>query len=247
MSVLHRRDIKLDGSARALLTAYGGFGASLMPTLSFEAVLWVRRGGVYAVANIRGGNEYGRAWHEAARKAGRFLVFADFAACARALVAQGFTRAEHLAIKGGSNGGLLVAAVMERYPGLVGAVVSEVPVTDMLRFQKYTVGAYWMSEYGNPDDPADFEVLRAYSPLHNVEPGRSYPPILITTADHDDRVLPAHAYKFAATLQDAATSKDSVYLRVGFRAGHGAGRPTDKQIGDMADVQAFLEAVLTSG
>lgn len=244
MSVLHRRDLKLDGHARALLTAYGGFGASILPTLSFEAVLWVRRGGVYAVANIRGGNEYGRAWHEAARKAGRLLCFADFAACAEALSAQGYTRADRLAIKGGSNGGLLVAAVMERRPELVGAVVCEVPVTDMLRFQKFTVGAYWMSEYGDPDKPEDFAILKSYSPLHNIAAGRRYPPILITTADHDDRVVPAHAYKFAAALQEAAPADSTILLRVGMRAGHGAGRPTDKLIGDIADVQAFLEAVL---
>jgi prolyl oligopeptidase len=243
-SVMHKRGLKLDGHARGLLTAYGGFGASIMPTLSFEAVLWVRSGGVYAIANIRGGNEYGRAWHEAARKAGRRLVFADFAACAQALVAQGYTRPGRLAIKGGSNGGLLVAAVMQRYPGLVGAVVSEVPVTDMLRFQKFTVGAYWMSEYGDPDVAEDFATLRSYSPLHNIEKGRKYPPILITTADHDDRVLPAHAYKFAAALQEAAPADSTILLRVGMRAGHGAGRPTDKLIGDIADVQAFLDAAL---
>jgi prolyl oligopeptidase len=245
MSVIHRRDLVLDGRARALLSAYGGFGVSLMPTLSFEAVLFVRRGGVYAIANIRGGTEYGRDWHEAARKAGRFKCFADFAACAEALAAQGYTRAERLAIKGGSNGGLLVATMMERHKELLGAVVCEVPVTDMLRFQKFTVGAYWMSEYGNPDDPEDFKILRSYSPLHNVAPGGVYPPILITTADHDDRVLPAHAYKFAAALQAHASPDNTVLLRVGFRAGHGAGRPTDKLIGDIADVQAFLEAVLT--
>lgn len=244
VTIIHRADIARDGTCRALLTGYGGFGISLLPSLSFEAVNWVRRGGVFAVANLRGGAEYGRAWHDAARKRHKTRSFDDFVACAEHLIATGYTSPERLAIKGTSNGGLLVSACMIRRPDLFGAVVAEVPVTDMLRFHKFTVGGYWISDYGDPDDAEDFAILRGYSPLHTIEHDQRYPPILITTADHDDRVVPAHAYKLTAALQETQPVDSKVFLRVGARAGHGAGRPTEKLINDLADVAAFLETVL---
>jgi prolyl oligopeptidase len=198
-------------------------------------------GGVYAMANMRGGSEYGETWHQAGMLDKKQNVFDDFIAAAEWLIGNGYTRPERLAIRGGSNGGLLVAACMLQRPELYGAVVCQVPVIDMLRYHKFTVGRYWVPEYGNAENSrAEFDFLRAYSPLHNVRDGTEYPPILITSADTDDRVVPSHAKKFAATLQEKAAGINPILLRVETKAGHGGGKPTAKRIEEQADVYAFL-------
>ncbi len=248
MFLTHRKGISADGTHRAMLYGYGGFNISLTPSFSLSRLLWLERGGIYAVANLRGGNEYGEAWHKAGMMHNKQTVFDDFIAAAQWLVAAGYTTSRRLAVNGGSNGGLLVAACMLQRPDLFGAVVSQVPVTDMLRFHRFTAGRFWTSEYGNAEaDAADFRTLYAYSPLHNVRVGAVYPPILITTGDTDDRVVPAHSYKFTATLQYAAHSSQTVLLRVETNAGHGAGKPTAKQIAEIVDVHAFLSTELADG
>ncbi|MBL8838417.1 MAG: S9 family peptidase [Alphaproteobacteria bacterium] len=240
MTLIHRRDLVFSGDTPTRLTGYGGFNIALLPSFGFGIALWVRLGGVFAVASIRGGGEYGRAWHDAARGAAKETSFDDFIACAEWLVAEKITRPARLAISGGSNGGLLVSACMERRPDLFGAVVCSVPVTDMLRFHKFTFGAFWVSDYGDPDKAGDFAVLRRYSPLHNVGRGAKYPPLLVTTADHDDRVVPSHAYKLVATLRAEADPANRILLRVDRRAGHGMGKPTDMVIAELVDTTAFL-------
>jgi len=244
MWLIHRPDIMPAPDTPAFLTAYGGYGNSRYPGFSFPCLNWVRNGGLYVVASIRGGQEYGAKWHDAARGHATHNRFDDFIACAEWLIDNKLTSVRRLAIVGGSHGGLLVTACMLQRPDLFGAVVSMVPVTDMLRFHRFTVGGAWVSEYGSPDDPEDFSVLRAYSPLHNVDPETAYPPILITTGDHDDRVAPLHAYKLAATLQECGHPDNKVLLRVDRRAGHGMGKPTEKIIAEIADIQAFLTAAL---
>ncbi|HEU4321590.1 MAG TPA: prolyl oligopeptidase family serine peptidase [Roseiflexaceae bacterium] len=242
--VICRRGLALDGSHPTLLYGYGGFNISLMPDFSPSRIAWLEQGGVYAIANLRGGSEYGEAWHRAGMLDQKQRVFDDFVAAAEHLIAQGYTDRRRLAIMGGSNGGLLVAACMLQRPELFGAVICAVPVIDMLRYHHFTVGRYWTGEYGNADeDPEHFRFLLAYSPLHNIRPGAVYPPILILTADTDDRVVPAHARKFAAALQHDAP-EGVVLLRVEQRAGHGHGRPTAKVIEETADVYAFLLKVL---
>jgi len=239
--VCHRRGLALDGSHPLILSGYGGFAISVGPSYVGSTFAFLEQGGVYAVACLRGGGEYGEEWHRAGMLANKQNVFADFAAAAKHLVAQGYTTHDRLAIRGGSNGGLLVAATMLLYPDLFGAVVCQVPVIDMLRYHRFTVGSFWVGEYGNAEaSEQEFKTLLAYSPLHNVRPGHRYPPILITTAESDDRVWPAHAYKFAATLQHAAPDDATVLLRVETRAGHGAGKPTAKVIEEQADVFAFV-------
>ncbi|GAB4213299.1 MAG: prolyl oligopeptidase family serine peptidase [Roseiflexaceae bacterium] len=244
--LIFRRGLALDGSHPTLLYGYGGFNISLMPDFTPSRIAWLEQGGVYAIANLRGGGEYGEAWHRAGMLDQKQRVFEDFIAAAEHLIAQGYTNSRRLAIMGGSNGGLLVAACMLQRPDLFGAVVCAVPVIDMLRYHHFTIGRYWTGEYGNADeDPEHFRFLLAYSPLHNIRPGAGYPPILILTADSDDRVVPAHARKFAAALQHAAGPGDNpVLLRVEQRAGHGFGRPTAKVIDETADVYAFLLKVL---
>ncbi len=244
MTLIHRRDLVFHGDTPTRLWGYGGFNVSLLPNFSFAVALWVRLGGVYAIASIRGGGEYGRAWHDGARGASKENSFDDFIACAEWLVAEKITRPGRLAISGGSNGGLLVAACMERRPDLFGAVLCAVPVTDMLRFHKHTFGAFWVSDYGDPDRAEDFAVLRRYSPLHNVARGAKYPPLMVTTADHDDRVVPSHAYKFVATLRAEADPANRILLRVDRRAGHGMGKPTDMVIEEIVDTTAFLADAL---
>ncbi len=242
--VVCRRGLALDGSHPTLLYGYGGFNISLMPDFSPSRIAWLEQGGVYAIANLRGGGEYGEAWHRAGMLDQKQRVFDDFVAAAEHLVALGYTDRRRLAIMGGSNGGLLVAACMLQRPELFGAVVCAVPVIDMLRYHRFTVGRYWTGEYGNADEhPEHFRFLLAYSPLHNIRPGAAYPPALILTADTDDRVVPAHARKFAAALQHAAPGGLAL-LRVEQRAGHGLGRPTAKVIEETADVYAFLLKVL---
>jgi len=240
MFITHRRGIKLDGANPTLLYGYGGFNIPLTPYFSVSNLVWMEMGGVYAVANIRGGGEYGREWHEAGMRKNRQNVFDDFIAAAEWLIESDYTQPSKLAIAGGSNGGLLVAACMVQRPDLYGAVLPAVGVLDMLRFNKFTIGWAWESDYGSPQDPEEFSVLRAYSPLHNLKPGTKYPAVLITTADHDDRVVPAHSFKFAAALQEAQGGDAPTLIRIETRAGHGAGKPTWMRIEELADQWAFL-------
>lgn len=237
----HRQDLILDGSHPTLLYGYGGFNINMTPLFSPTRLAWIERGGVYAQACLRGGNEYGEAWHEAGMLANKQNVFDDFIAAAEWLVASGYTRNGRLAIEGRSNGGLLVAACMTQRPELFGAVHCGVPVIDMLRYHKFTAGRYWTSEYGNAEANAnDFAFMMAYSPLHNVRSGVNYPPTLITTADTDDRVVPMHAKKFAAALQTADPGTNPLLIRIETKAGHGLGKPTAKVIEEAGDVYSFL-------
>lgn len=240
--VTAKKGLRRTGDHPTLLYGYGGFNVGLTPAFSPSVIHWLEIGGVYAVANLRGGDEYGEAWHEAGMLDQKQHVFDDFHASAAWLIENGYSRPDRLAIQGGSNGGLLVAACMLQQPALYGAVLCQVPVADMLRYHLFTVGRYWVSEYGNATrSKEEFDVLYAYSPLHNVRSGAVYPPVLITTADTDDRVVPAHSLKFAATLLAAAPDEaDRVYLRVETRAGHGAGKPLSKVIEEQADMQAFV-------
>ena len=244
MFLTHRKGLKLDGRNPTLLYAYGGFDIPEMPSFSVSNLVWMEMGGVYALANLRGGGEYGEAWHQAGMLERKQKVFDDFIAAAEWLIANRYTSRDRLSIYGGSNGGLLIGAVLNQRPDLFGAAIPAVGVMDMLRFQKFTIGWAWTSEYGSSDDPRMFPILRAYSPLHNVKPAACYPPTLITTADHDDRVFPAHSFKYAATLQAAQGCADPILIRIETRAGHGAGRPTSKQINEATDRLAFLTNAL---
>jgi prolyl oligopeptidase len=244
MTLIHRPDIALDNSNRTLLYGYGGFGYAIWPGYRDSIAAWVRMGGVYAIASIRGGGEYGQPWHDAGRLARKQNSFDDFIASAQWLIDNGITRPDRLGSNGASNGGLLVLACMLQRPNLWGAVVSAVPVTDMLRFKKFTFGINWTPEYGDPDkSEADFNTLIGYSPLHNIRPGTKYPPLLILTADHHDRVVPAHSYKFAAAMQSACPDS-AVYLRVERRAGHGQGNALNKLLDRESDTLAFLSEKL---
>jgi prolyl oligopeptidase len=240
MTIVHRRGLKLDGNNPTMLYGYGGFNISLTPAFSVSALAWLERGGVYAVPNLRGGGEYGRDWHEAGQKHRKQNVFDDFIASAQWLIDNKYTRPERLAIRGGSNGGLLVGAAMTQRPDLFAAAVPAVGVLDMLRYHKFTIGWAWISEYGSADDPEHFAHLLKYSPLHNLKRGTRYPATLIVTGDHDDRVVPAHSFKFAAALQAAHAGDTPALIRIETRAGHGAGKPTAKLIAESADVLAFL-------
>lgn len=244
MFITAKRGLVLDGNNPAILYAYGGFNISETPFFSSSVLAWIEMGGVYAVANIRGGAEYGKAWHEGGMLAKKQNVFDDFIAAAQYLIDQKYTSKKKLAANGGSNGGLLVGAVMTQRPDLFGAALPDVGVMDMLRFQKFTIGAAWASDYGSSDDSTQFKYLRAYSPLHNIKPGTCYPPTLATTADHDDRVVPGHTFKFIATLQAAQSCPNPVLVRIGTSAGHGAGKPTSKRIDEAADRFAFLVRTL---
>jgi prolyl oligopeptidase len=240
MFLVHRNDMPPDGNRPVLLTGYGGFNISLTPAFDPANFVLLDEGGIYAVANLRGGGEYGEAWHEAGMLDRKQNVFDDFIAAAEWLVTAGHSRPERIAIEGGSNGGLLTGAVMVQRPDLVGAVVCRVPVVDMLRYHLFTIGRFWISEYGSADDAAQFRYLYDYSPLHQVRDGVAYPPILVTTADTDDRVSPGMAKKFAARLQAADADDTPVLIRVETKAGHGAGKPVSKMIEEDADIFAFL-------
>ena len=240
MFIVHKKGIKLDGSNPTLLYGYGGFNNSLTPGFSAARIVWLEMGGVYAVANLRGGSEYGEAWHEAGTKLKKQNVFDDFIAAGEYLVGSGYTNPKKLAIQGGSNGGLLVGAVLNQRPDLFGAALPAVGVMDMLRFTKFTIGYAWTSDYGSPDNREEFEAIYKYSPLHNIKPGTKYPAVLVTTADHDDRVFPAHSFKYAATLQAAQAGDAPVLIRIEKNAGHGAGKPTSKIIEEQADLYGFL-------
>jgi len=244
MFITHKKGIPFNGNNPTYLYAYGGFGASLTPSFSVLMLVWMEMGGVAAVANLRGGGEYGEEWHQAGMKEKKQNVFDDFIAAAEWLIEHNYTKPAKLAIAGDSNGGLLVGACMTQRPDLFGAALPGVGVMDMLRFHKFTIGWAWTTEYGSPDHPEDFKTLYAYSPLHNLKPGTSYPATLITTADHDDRVVPAHSFKFAATLQAAQASNAPTLIRIETKAGHGAGKPTTKIIEEVADKWTFLVKTL---
>ena len=243
MFLTHRKGIALDGTNPVLLYAYGGFNVNLLPAFSPERIAWLEAGGVYAQPNLRGGGEYGEAWHEAGMHEKKQNVFDDFIGAAEFLVREKYTTPSRLVIEGASNGGLLVGAVVNQRPDLFAVALPGVGVMDMLRFHRFTIGWAWVTEYGSADSSlAQFETLRAYSPLHNLKPGTNYPAILITTADHDDRVVPAHSFKYAAALQEATTWARPAYIRIETRAGHGAGKPIAKQIEEEADKMAFALA-----
>jgi prolyl oligopeptidase len=244
MFITARKGITLDGSHPTILYGYGGYDISLTPSYSSWMPVWLEHGGVFALANLRGGGEYGEKWHLAGMLDQKQNTFDDFIGAAEWLIENGYTTSKRLAIEGGSNGGLLVAACMIQRPDLYGAVLCHVPVIDMLRFQHFTAGRYWTSEYGDADSsPEHFDFLFKYSPLHNVQAGMEYPPILIMSADHDDRVVPMHSKKFAAALQNGSSKNNVVLLRIDTKAGHGLGKPTAKLIDQRVDVFAFLAAL----
>ena len=240
MFIVHKVGIELDGSHPTLLYGYGGFNVSLTPWFSASRVPWLEMGGIYAVANLRGGGEYGEEWHKAGTKLNKQNVFDDFIAAAEYLQAEGYTRPDRLAIHGGSNGGLLVGATLLQRPELFGAALPAVGVLDMLRYHLFTIGRFWAGDYGTVEDPEEFAALYAYSPVHNAAPGVAYPATMITTGDHDDRVVPAHSFKFAAALQAAQAGTAPILIRVETRAGHGAGKPTQMRIDEKADTYSFL-------
>lgn len=238
--LVYQKGLKLNGENPTLLYGYGGFDIPLTPHFSPRNLAWVEMGGVYAMACLRGGSEYGEAWHKAGMLGNKQNVFDDFAAAARWLIASRYTNPKRLAINGASNGGLLIGATLNQHPELFGAAIPEVGVMDMLRFQKFTAGVFWISEYGSSDNPEQFQWLIKYSPLQNIKKGVTYPPTMILTADHDDRVFPAHSFKYAATLQQDQGGKAPVLIRIESKAGHGGGKPTSKWIDETADIYAFI-------
>lgn len=241
MFLSHRKDLVPDGKTPTLLYGYGGFNIPLPPSFSVPRLQWMEMGGIYAVANLRGGGEYGEAWHQAGTKTNKQNVFDDFIAAAEYLIQEKYTDSQHLAIEGRSNGGLLVGACMTQRPELYAACLPAVGVMDMLRFQEFTAGRFWVDDYGSSRNSKEqFDALHAYSPYHNIQNGVSYPPTMVTTADHDDRVVPGHSFKFIARLQAAQAGKQPVLIRIETKAGHGAGKPTSKQIEEVSDLYAFL-------
>ena len=240
MFIAHHKDVVPDGNRPTMLYGYGGFNISLQPSYSTTRLAWMEMGGVYAVANLRGGGEYGEEWHQAGTKLNKQNVFDDFIAAGEYLIENNYTNSDKLAIFGGSNGGLLVGAVTNQRPELFGAAIPAVGVMDMLRFHHFTAGRFWTDDYGSADNPDEFAALRAYSPYHNIREGAEYPAILVTTADTDDRVVPGHSFKYAAAIQRAQGGDAPVLIRIETRAGHGAGVPTEKVIEDYADRWAFL-------
>jgi prolyl oligopeptidase len=240
MFLTYKKGLKMDGQNPTLLYAYGGFDISLTPGFSVPTVVWLEMGGIYAQPNLRGGGEYGEDWHLAGTKAKKQNVFDDFIAAAEWLIANKYTSTPKLAIRGGSNGGLLIGAMLTQRPDLFGATLPLVGVMDMLRFQKFTIGWAWTSDFGSSDNADDFKALYAYSPLHNLKPGTKYPPTLIATADHDDRVVPGHSFKFAATMQADQAGTAPVLIRIETKAGHGAGKPISKVIDQTADEWSFV-------
>ncbi|MGB9109632.1 MAG: prolyl oligopeptidase family serine peptidase [Telluria sp.] len=244
MFIVSKKGLKLDGANPTYLYGYGGFNASMTPVFSPANLAWMEMGGVYVIANLRGGGEYGEAWHEAGTKLKKQNVFDDFIGAAEWLVNNKVTSPGKLAIGGGSNGGLLVGAAMTQRPELFAAAIPQVGVMDMLRFHKFTIGWAWTSDYGSSENPEEFKALLKYSPLHNLKPGTCYPATMITTADHDDRVVPAHSFKFAATAQADQAGGNPIIIRIDTKAGHGAGKPTSKQIDEVTDRWGFLAKAL---
>ncbi|MFC1661044.1 prolyl oligopeptidase family serine peptidase [Gemmatimonadota bacterium] len=245
MFITHRAGMELDGEAPTYLYAYGGFGIPMNPMFTVGWVAWMEMGGILAVANIRGGGEYGEEWHQAGARHNKQNVFDDFIGAAEWLIENGYTRTGKLAVQGESNGGLLIGAVQTQRPDLFGVALPAVGVLDMLRYHTASaIARLWAYEYGLSENEEDFETLHAYSPYHNVQDGTCYPPTLVTTADHDDRVAPWHSFKFAAALQGAQACENPVLIRVETRAGHGAGKPVWMQIEELADRGAFIAAAL---
>ncbi|MEJ7624367.1 MAG: prolyl oligopeptidase family serine peptidase [Pyrinomonadaceae bacterium] len=240
MFISHKKGLKLDGTNPTILYGYGGFNSPSTPGFSISRMAWMEMGGVYAVANIRGGSEYGKDWWTGGSRLNKQNTFDDFAWAGKWLISNKYTSTPKLAIQGGSNGGLLVGAVLNQHPELFGAALPAVGVMDMLRFTKFTIGWAWTSDYGSPEDAADFKAMYAYSPYHQAKAGTKYPATLITTADHDDRVFPAHSFKYAAAMQHAQAGDAPVLIRIETKAGHGAGKPTSKQIEEAADIYGFL-------
>lgn len=240
MFIVHKKGLKLDGTNPTYLYAYGGFNISMTPGFSISNMLWLENGGVYALPNLRGGGEYGEDWHKAGMTPNKQNVFDDFIAAAEYLIEEGYTSSEKLAVAGGSNGGLLVGAFMTQRPELAKVAIPAVGVMDMLRFHKFTIGWAWVPEYGSSDDEAQFKNLYTFSPLHNIKEGIKYPATLVKTADHDDRVVPAHSFKFISELQDKGAPGNPYVIRVDVRAGHGAGKPTSLLIQEAADTWAFV-------
>ncbi|MBQ6956335.1 MAG: S9 family peptidase [Bacteroidales bacterium] len=239
--ITHKKGIRLNGKNPTLLYGYGGFNISLTPSFSATRVVWLEQGGILAVACLRGGGEYGETWHKAGTKMQKQNVFDDCIAAAEYLIGKGYTSPERLALQGGSNGGLLVGAVVNQRPDLFAVAIPQVGVMDMLRYHKFTIGRYWAIDYGTSEDsPKMFEYLRKYSPLHSVRNGMDYPAILVTTADHDDRVVPAHSFKYAATLQNSEIGNRPHLIRIESNAGHGAGKPLDKTINEAGDIFSFI-------
>ncbi|TRX61276.1 S9 family peptidase [Fulvivirga sp. M361] len=240
MFIVHKKGLTLDGTNPTYLYAYGGFNISLKPSFSTQRILWLENGGIYAQPNIRGGGEYGEKWHEAGTKMQKQNVFDDFIAAGEYLIANQYTSSDYLAIAGGSNGGLLVGATMTQRPDLMKVAFPAVGVMDMLRYHKFTIGWAWATDYGTSEDSKEmFEYLKGYSPVHNLRSGTSYPATMVTTADHDDRVVPAHSFKYAATLQEHQAGEDPVLIRIETDAGHGAGTPISKRIEQVADIYSF--------
>jgi prolyl oligopeptidase len=240
MFLVQPRDAPLDGNRPVYLTGYGGFNISMAPAFSRSLMLWLERGGIVAVPNLRGGGEYGESWHQAGMLGTKQNTFDDFIAAAEWLIASGYTRPKWLAAAGGSNGGLLMGAVLTQRPDLFRAMVIQVPLLDMLRYHRFLLARLWIPEYGDPDDPESFRWLRAYSPYHNVRDGVPYPAVLLATAESDSRVDPMHARKMAARLQAATGSERPVLLRLESRAGHGAGKPLSKVLDELTDTWTFL-------
>lgn len=239
MFIVHKAGLNLDGNNPVYLYGYGGFNVSLTPVFSVSRLLFIEQGGVFAMPNLRGGGEYGEAWHRAGTKLQKQNVFDDFIAAAEFLIAEKYTQPEKIAIAGGSNGGLLVGACMTQRPDLFAVALPAVGVMDMLRFHKFTIGWAWTEDYGSSEDSVQFQYLLGYSPLHNLKPGTCYPATLVTTADHDDRVVPAHSFKFAATLQEHQSCNNPALIRIETNAGHGAGKPVSKMIDEATDIWSF--------
>jgi len=240
MFIVHKKGVELDGTNPTLLYGYGGFNISMTPAFSTTRAVWMEQGGVFALANIRGGGEYGEEWHKAGTVLQKQNVFDDFIAAAEYLINEKYTSSKRLAIYGGSNGGLLIGAVINQRPELFAAAIPMVGVMDMLRFHKFTIGRYWTVDYGSSEDPEEFKYLLGYSPIHNISTDKDYPAVLVTTGDHDDRVVPAHSFKYAATLQEKYSGKNPVMIRINTDAGHGAGKPTDMVIQEYTDIWSFI-------
>ncbi len=240
MIITYKKGLKLNGNNPTILYAYGGFNVSITPSFSISNAVWMENGGVYAVPNIRGGGEYGKKWHDAGTKMQKQNVFDDFIAAGEYLIEKKYTSSNFLAIRGGSNGGLLVGATMTQRPDLMKVALPAVGVMDMLRYHKFTAGAGWSYDYGTSEDNKElFEYIKGYSPVHTINPGVNYPATLITTGDHDDRVVPAHSFKFAAELQDKQTGNNPTLIRIDINAGHGAGKSVAATIQESVDVMAF--------
>ena len=240
MFITRRKDMKLDGGNPCYLYAYGGFQINQTPAFRPSAMMFVEQGGIYCVANLRGGSEYGEAWHKAGMLENKQNVFDDFIAAAEYLIAEKYTSSDKLAIAGGSNGGLLVGACEVQRPDLYAVCLPAVGVMDMLRYHKFTIGWGWAVEYGSSENEEQFDYIYKYSPLHNIREGVKYPATLVTTADHDDRVVPAHSFKLAAQMQHCQAGDAPVLIRIESNAGHGAGKPTSKRIAEEADTYSFL-------